>query len=197
MKIKSKVLLTLACAVLLIAASVMGTMAWLTASQTVTNTFTVGNVTITMDETSVNGGDRVTANQYHLVPGETYTKDPIIHVGANSDSCYLFVKVENGLSAIEANTDGRPTISSQMTSKGWKQLSGVDNVWYYAGSDNTLKAVNKSENITVFEHVYLADNAEVSAYAEATIVVTAYAIQSSNVSSTPATAWAAGGWTST
>ena len=55
MKTKRKALLLSLCAVLLVVASVMGTMAYLTStSATVTNTFTVGNVGITLDEAPVN-----------------------------------------------------------------------------------------------------------------------------------------------
>ena len=68
MKTKSNALLMTLCAVLLVAASVLGTMAYLTSTDEVENTFTVGNVKITLDESKVdqNGnaveGDRVTAN---------------------------------------------------------------------------------------------------------------------------------------
>lgn len=54
MKTKSKALLLTLCAVLLVAASVMGTMAYLTSTDKVENTFTVGNVKITLDEAKVN-----------------------------------------------------------------------------------------------------------------------------------------------
>jgi len=63
--------------------SVFGTLAYLTATDTVTNTFTVGKVQITLDEAPVdaNGettdGDRVKKNNYHLLPGHEYDKDPI------------------------------------------------------------------------------------------------------------------------
>ena len=77
-----KPLLTLCCALLLVAAGVFGTLAYLTGTDTVNNTFTVGNVKITLDEakvttdgTPVEGADRVKANEYHLLPGHTYTKD--------------------------------------------------------------------------------------------------------------------------
>ena len=42
-----KPLLTLCCALLLVAAGVFGTLAYLTGTDTVNNTFTVGNVKIT------------------------------------------------------------------------------------------------------------------------------------------------------
>ena len=92
MKKTSKALLLSLCTVLLVTASVLGTMAYLTSQDQVVNTFTVGNVAITLDETDVdvNGDkdseDRVKANEYKLLPGHTYTKDPIVHVHADSDN---------------------------------------------------------------------------------------------------------------
>ena len=100
MKTRSKALLLTLCAVLLVAASVMGTMAYLTSSDEVNNTFTVGNVKITLDEAKVNtdgtpveGADRVKANEYKLMPGHTYTKDPTVTVIKGSESSYIRLKV--------------------------------------------------------------------------------------------------------
>ena len=59
MKTKSKALLMTLCAVLLVAASVLGTMAYLTSTDEVENTFTVGNVKIALDEAKVNADGTV------------------------------------------------------------------------------------------------------------------------------------------
>ena len=86
MKTKSKVLLLSLCAVLLVAATVMGTVAYLTSQAEVTNTFTVGDVQIKLDEAVVDkngnpaGGRTDQGNDYHLIPGQTYTKDPTVTV---------------------------------------------------------------------------------------------------------------------
>lgn len=100
MKTKSKALLLTLCAVLLVAASVLGTMAYLTSTDTVTNTFTVGKVEIKLDEAKVNadgipveGAARVQANSYKLMPGTTYTKDPTVTVKAGSEESYVRMKV--------------------------------------------------------------------------------------------------------
>lgn len=105
MKTKSKALLLALCAVLLVAASVLGTLAYLTSQDQVTNTFTVGSVSITLDEakvntdgTYVNGPNtRVKTNEYHLLPGHTYYKDPTVTVDAKSEAAYvrMVVTVEN------------------------------------------------------------------------------------------------------
>lgn len=95
MKTKSKALLLTLCAVLLVAASVLGTMAYLTSTAKVENTFTVGKVEITLDETDVTNptGPRVTENSYKLMPGTTYTKDPTVTVKAGSEESYVRMKV--------------------------------------------------------------------------------------------------------
>ena len=95
MKTKRKALLLSLCAVLLVVASVLGTMAYLTSTDTVTNTFTVGKVEIKLDETDVTNptGSRVQANSYKLMPGTTYTKDPTVTVKAGSEESYVRMKV--------------------------------------------------------------------------------------------------------
>lgn len=99
MKTKSKALLMTLCAVLLVAASVLGTMAYLTSTDEVENTFTVGNVKIALDEAkvnadgTVNGTDRVKGNEYKLMPGHTYVKDPTVTVKAPSVDSYVRMKV--------------------------------------------------------------------------------------------------------
>lgn len=95
MKTKSKALLLTLCAVLLVAASVLGTMAYLTSSAEVKNTFTIGKVEIKLDETDVTNptGPRVTANSYKLMPGTTYTKDPTVTVLNGSEESYVRMKV--------------------------------------------------------------------------------------------------------
>lgn len=100
MKTKSKALLLTLCAVLLVAASVLGTMAYLTSSAEVKNTFTVGKVEIKLDEAKVTadgipveGAARVTENSYKLMPGNTYTKNPTVTVKAGSEESYVRMKV--------------------------------------------------------------------------------------------------------
>ena len=181
MKKTKKVLILGLCAVLLVAASVLGTMAYLTDTTSVTNTFTVGNVAITLDELDVDGStqnaERDTANKYHLLPGKTYTKDPTIHVQANSEDCFLFVKVENGISDIEDSTN---SVASQMEKHGWTKVK--ENVYVYGPLAAPTK-VMKSEDVTnvnVFDEFTIAgtvNNTTLAANKDNSIVVTAYAIQ--------------------
>ena len=117
MKTKSKALLLTLCAVLLVAASVLGTMAYLTSTDTVTNTFTVGKVEIKLDETDVTNptGPRVQANSYKLMPGTTYTKDPTVTVLKGSEESYVRMKVtfNNATEIIALCTD--PEFADEVT----------------------------------------------------------------------------------
>lgn len=100
MKTRSKALLLALCAVLLVAASVLGTMAYLKSSDQVVNTFTVGKVSINLDETDVtktDGSRTETGNKYHLLPGQTYVKDPTVTILEGSEESYvrMIVAVSN------------------------------------------------------------------------------------------------------
>lgn len=110
MKAKTKILALVLGAIVLTTATVFGTLAFLTSRDSVVNEFTVGNVAIVVDEakvnldgTLVNGAARVDTNKYHLVPGNTYVKDPTVTVKAKSEESYvrMFVTINN-LSDIKA-----------------------------------------------------------------------------------------------
>lgn len=187
MKSKKKVFMTVLCAAALVVASVLGTMAFLTSKDKVNNTFTVGNVAITLDEAKVTdagnpveGADRVKANIYKLIPGHEYTKDPTVHVTANSEDSWVFIKVEDGLAAIEDDT----TVADQITGNGWTALDGVAGVYYKEYSSSTA-----ATDLEVFKTFKIKGDADVAQYANAKIDVTAYAIQKDGFT-TPAAAWA-------
>lgn len=141
MKTVKKALLLVLCAVLMVGASVFGTLAYLTDQEAVTNTFSVGSVGLSLDEAKVTpdgvpvtGADRVHDNEYHLLPGMSYTKDPVIHVDLNSEDSYIFVKVENAIADYEAatenTTNGYKSIADQIDNNDWTPLDGVENVYY-------------------------------------------------------------------
>ena len=142
MKTKSKALLLTLCAVLLVAASVMGTMAYLTSTDKVENTFTVGNVKITLDEAKVNTdgtpvtpAERVKANEYKLLPGHTYNKDPMVTVLSGSEASYIKMTVTfskaSALDAIFAPT------GADLTSI----FNGYDSAnWIYKGNTKDATA---------------------------------------------------------
>lgn len=95
MKKKGKALLLCTGAVALVAGSVLGTIAFLTDTEEAINTFTIGNVSISIAESKVDengvpvGEETTDANEYRLVPGVTYTKDPTVTVDAESEESYV------------------------------------------------------------------------------------------------------------
>lgn len=143
-KTKTKALLMSLCAVLLVAASVLGTMAYLTDSKDVKNTFTVGNVAIKLDEAKVDDmgnlvknqdgtlADRVIQNEYKLLPGHTYVKDPTVTVQAPSVASYVRMKVtfNNADKIIALCTD--PEFEGEVT--------GVENAFPLIRMVNFVKA---------------------------------------------------------
>ena len=190
MKTKSKALLLALCAVLLVTASVLGTMAYLTSTTgVVTNTFKVGDVEITLDEAKVteygvkDGDTRVNANTYKLIPGHKYTKDPIIHVTKGSEECWLFVKVVDEIAGIEASK----TVAEQLKDKGWALVAGTTNVYAY---NSKVDARENAVDVPVFENFTIKGDAAVADYANKTITVQAYAVQADSFG-TAAEAWTA------
>lgn len=100
--------------VLLLGCVTGGTLAWLTSTTgAVTNTFTVGDINITLDETT---------SDYKMIPGYTIAKDPVVTVEANSEKCYLFVKVTKS-----TNFDNYMTY--EMASN-WTAVDGATGVYY-------------------------------------------------------------------
>lgn len=231
MRKKHRIMLVSLCAIMIVVSSVMLTLAYLTAKTgEVVNTFTVGNVKF--DENLNNGLDeaktnengngkpvdknnnetndkslapRVTENKYKLVPGHTYTKDPTIHLDKTSEDCYLFVKVENGLTktkdgieGIEAATETTgdtpyKNIADQMKANGWYAIgNGYTDIYVYVGSSTgtdpkVVKASEKADYL-VFENFKIDENItgeQLNKYVEKTedgviitkITITAYAVQ--------------------
>ena len=132
MKNLKKTLALLLCAVLLVAGSVAGTLAYLQAkSGVVQNTFTVGNIQIKLDEAKVDlygkevaGADRVMKNDYKLLPGHTYVKDPTVTVEAKSEDCYVRVFVT--VSDIDTLEEVFPTF---VNTNGMFMLENLVNGW--------------------------------------------------------------------
>ena len=99
---KKKSILMAAIAVMLVAVLVVGgTLAYFTDTKSATNTFTVGDVKIKLDESNVNApnGDRVTSNEYTgVLPGIQYKKDPVVtNTGKNDAYVRAVVTIENGM----------------------------------------------------------------------------------------------------
>ena len=97
---KKKLTVIFLCVALVAIAIVGASLAYFTDTKTATNTFTMGDVKIKLDETNVNDptGDRVTSNDYDVYPGLVVGKDPTVHnTGKNGAYIRAIVTVENGM----------------------------------------------------------------------------------------------------
>lgn len=149
MKSYAKVLVVVLCAILLVVGSVMGTLAYLTDRQAVVNTFTVGDVDIKVDETPVTPDgepipdeDRVEENEYHLIPGQSYTKDPTMTVLKGSEESYVRMMVTiNCISELRA-IFGEDFLPHEF-------IEGKDsNIWVYEST------VENGDNTVTYEFRY-------------------------------------------
>lgn len=174
-----RMLLTLALVLVVAVASVGGTIAWLTdETESVVNTFTVGDINIELNETT---------NDYKMVPGNTINKDPKVTVKAGSEACWLFVKIEKS-----SNLD---TFITYEVADGWAALTGQDGVYYrevsaVTGLTDTTFSVLKNDKVTVNTTVTktMMEGLKVTGATRPTLTFTAYAVQKDNVNSA-ADAW--------
>lgn len=211
MKGKKKVILTVLCAVLLVVGSVLGTMAYLTSSDKAVNTFTVGNVAITLDEAKANpdgslvaNADRVKANSYKLIPGHTYNKDPMVTVKKGSETSYVKMTVTFSKAA-ELDAIFAPN-GADMTSifNGYNE-----NNWIYKSVSKDTAANTRTYEFWYKEAVAAPDadvaldalfdsitvpgtitNTQLASIKDMTITVNGYAIQADGFANADA-AWAA------
>lgn len=152
MKTAKKAMLMTLCAIILIVATVFGTMAYLTSTDEVNNTFTVGNVKITLDEAKVDtngspveGAARVKVNDYKLLPGHTYTKDPTIHVDAASEDCFIRAKV-----TLTNAKEWIAIATKYADNKVENIIKGTDdNIWWVS-----QPAVDETANTVTYTFVY-------------------------------------------
>lgn len=172
---KKKTLALVLALTLLVAGVVGGTLAWLTdQTDEVKNTFTVGDINIGLTETTAD---------YKMVPGNTIAKDPTVTVKANSEACWLFVKVTE-------STDLKDFITYAIA-EGWTALPGVDGVYYRevpaSAADQTF-SVLAGDAVTVKSDVTrtMLETAKTDA---PTLTFQAYAIQKDHFATADA-AWA-------
>lgn len=197
-------------AVLLVAASVMGTLAYLTSTDTVKNTFTVGTVNIKLDEAKANtdgslveGAARVKTNHYKLLPGHTYTKDPMVTVLAGSEPSYIKMTVTfskaNELDAIFAPTGANLTSifngydAANWIAKGNTKDAAANTRTYEFWYKETVGAPTADVALdALFDSITVPGtitNEQLATIEGMTITVNAYAIQADGFADADA-AWA-------
>lgn len=208
---KAKVLLISLCATLLVTATVVGTLAYLTSRDSVVNTFTVGNVKLTLDEADVTadgkvipGAPRVKTNEYHLIPGMTYTKDPTVTVKKGSEESYVRMLVTINCYDALCEIYGDPFLPQNFVS-GWdnniwettriiKEDAATDSATYEFRYKTTVAAPDKDEVLEpLFETMTVAEattGEQLAKLADLEITVIGHAIQAATFDDADA-AWAA------
>lgn len=195
--VSSKMFVMMLALVLVFGCAVGGTIAWLTATtDSVVNTFTYGDINITLAET--------VDPDFKIIPGVDLEKDPKVTVEAGSEDCWLFVKVFKENWPTFEETDGRKKVSYTIAD-GWEQLKDANNnvvegVYYreakagdefYVLAGNTAYpngVVTVSSTLTKDELATLKDTD--GKLPQPKLTFTAYAVQKDNID-TPAAAWAA------
>lgn len=193
-----KIIAVIMAAVLVFGVAVGATIAYLTSSTaTVTNTFTVGDIAITLTESEINteGTGLVTPdnqvttqnNKYKVVPGSNITfKNPRVTFTKDSEPCWLFVKIEE-------NADWASAGMSYEIADVWTELEANSGIYY-------IELANATETTEDTAYFILKDNTiivpatltntQLEKAKTANLTFTAYAIQHENLEDADA-AWTA------
>ena len=176
--------------------AVGGTVAWLTdMTEPVKNTFTVGDINITLTESE--------NLDLKMVPGKEISKDPCVTIKGNSEPCYVFVKVE-------ASENYKDFIAGySVDDVAWIELTsaatddGLTKVYYLEfgtnptdqffpvlkDADTENDIANPNGSVKVLDTVTKAALNALTADTYPPLTFTAYAVQKDNVA-TAAAAWA-------
>ena len=196
--VSTRAFVALLALVLVIGCAAGGTVAWLVATtDSVTNTFTYGDINITLTE-NAGGADK----QFKIIPGVDIEKDPKVTVKAGSEACWLFVKVEEAFWPTPTETVGENTVRkvNYAIADGWTKLNGTNipaNVYYREVSAedakngvsyNVLAGDTTYPNgvVTVSENLTKEEIKEIAAQPKLTF--TAYAVQKDGIADAD-TAW--------
>lgn len=207
-----KIAVTLLAVIVLIGCTAGATLAWLTAqSETVTNTFTVGDINITLQEYPFKTNSTTeldedatpvqSINTYKVVPGGTQPKKPFVTVRAKSENCYVYVCIENNLTidktvvvTYDIKTTGEDKEWEQVATKTDDTTGAVTTLYRYKDIIAYHETENQSK--TVFTTVSYskdilkdaADKAYIGQLKDKTIILNAYAHQSDNTNQATADA---------
>lgn len=182
-KIRMKVVLLMISAVVMVFSVVQGSSAWLmTQTDPIVNVFTYGDIQIVLDETT---GDR-----YKMTPGKWIDKDPKLTLKAQSEDCWLFVKID------ESENAKLSDYIKYEVADGWIPLEGTENVYYrsvdYADEDISFNIL-KDDRVKVKNNVTKQMLEQLSEETFPRLTFTGYAVQRDadiEEIDTPEEAWA-------
>lgn len=120
------------------------------------NTFTLGKVDIKLDETKLDDKGEPTDERteegndnYHLLPGQTVTKDPVVTVLANSEECYVraFVTLDHAKEFLEVYRAHGMSIA-----KALEFFGGISEDW--TAQNLGMAAYDEAKNTITVEFRY-------------------------------------------
>ena len=166
---------------------------------TKTNTFTVGNVDISVVESAwdqlpdADNNNKKDAAE-NLMPGQEVTKDPKVHNDSTKNPAYVFLKVES-----PCTTEAPIVELFPITPKtGWTLMTDgscasgkVTRIYNYGTASAMTELAAEASTGTLFDKVKLADikgNAKLPTNTD--IVVTGYGVQTTGLTATsPSDIW--------
>ena len=161
-----------------------GTLAFLVAeTDPVTNTFTYGEITISLWENVLDGNGNVTdVKDYDgieygkIVPGDEVNKNPTVTVSEGSEPCYVYVLIDNQLG---------DAASYDIDESKWEEIGESENkrLYRYKVDGGIVNAADADKNLEVFGKLEFSSNLDkdaIGALAGKNVVISAYAHQADN-----------------
>lgn len=172
-----------ALAICMVATLVAGmSLAYFTDTESKTNTFTVGNVDITLTEPNWKGD--TSEDDVRLIPSREIPKDPTITVAQTSQKAYTFMKVELSADfmtliktwAEEQNltNDPKAVIDAWFDSTVGPKIMAMGTNYVILG---VLSPKDPGQSVTYFDAVTVPETVNIVPAGTYTIKITAYAIQ--------------------
>lgn len=157
--------------------------AFFTNKQKITNQFTIGEITIAVEEPNWDSN-----NSKNLNPGDVVKKDPLIKNTTVQSPVYVFFKVDIPKSLNTSQTE----IFSYKINPGWLELEDKKittdpnqntHIYAYATDINTMKLLSENESTpSLFDEVTLTSNASLLiGKSTVNITLSGYAIQTDNL----------------
>ena len=184
---KKKILALTLVFALALALGIGGTLAWLTAeSSQVVNTFTVGNITLTLSE---EGSVFDTVNKqykqdFKILPGATDDKEPVLTVAKGSEKCYVYALVTNNVK-LNGTIVATPNIDTNQWIKVGEDADNNKVLYRYHEVVDVL-TTQEDASLSVFSRVTYSDTItqsadDLAALNNTTITVQGFAHQSEHV----------------
>ena len=198
---RSKALILITCLLLLCGSTIAQTLAYMFDWEEKVNTFTVGNVRISLEESTGKEND-YGEREHDMLEGATaVSKDPKVTILGGSEDCWLFVRLEKSANFDEYLQYTKSSLTEQGFFEDWGVLSEDmvndpndlvtvlytkvpatdENVEYYILDKNQVEIIATEEALGELNYNNQANAPSLS--------ISAYAIQQNGLGGDPETVW--------